>query len=224
MNEILNTRFIEDLVHNIGGHSLLKDTSTNKYITANTTHVKVYGFTQPSDITGYDIWELNNLMSRMWEDNAKQVNLFDKEVCYTKKTITHPRRVWLNANGYIWMHSLRKVPVTNTVNNVVAILSIGDDLTNTLTLKELYDYYLHFYIDKKIARRKFLEHVRIIQYFHEMPTDAELRVLIARSQNHVNKIVANNLNFQLSTVQFYINQLKQKIKDFDLVLEIMRLW
>ena len=224
MDKVIDSGFVEILVHNLSGHTLLKDVSTGKYIDANATHLSVYGFNKPEEIAGYDIWELNNVMHHRWEDNAKQIARFDEQVVHTGKSIIEPKRVWLNAEGFIWVHCMRKIPVVGCNNSITAILSLGEELTHSLTLNELYHYYLHFYQNKREAIKKFVQHIGISQYFYEMPNNTEVMVLISRSQNHLNKLVANQLNYQISTVHSYINQVSRKVTDLDKILQIMRSW
>ncbi len=224
MEQIINSSFVEMLVHNLNGHTLLKDASTNKYIDANNTHVKAYGFQKPQDIVGHNIWNLNDVMSTKWEENAKEVTLFDEQVIYTGKPVIHPRRIWLNAHGFVWVHHMSKLPVIGKSNTVTAILSLGEDLTNQLSLDELYELYKYFYKNKREAITKFMEHVGISQnMFHEMPNNNEVRTLIAKARFHTNKVVANHLNLALKTTDYYINQLGRKAKDLQLVLDILRL-
>lgn len=203
---------------------MLKDVSTGKYIDANATHLSVYGFNKAEEIIGLDIWELNNQMQDKWEDNAHQVDRLDKQVIYTRKSVVAPQRVWLNSKGFVWTHCLRKIPIIGCHNKVTAILSTGEEQTHLLPLCTLYKYYNHFYKNKKQAITKFLEHIGISSYFYQLPNHTEVMILISRAQNYQNKLIAHDLNYQLSTVQSYINQLSRKTTDLEKILCIMRAW
>lgn len=224
MEQTISAKTVEILVHSLGYHTLLKDAKTGKYIDANAKHIKIYGFDKPQDIIGHDIWGLNDVMSKMWEDNAKQVSDFDAQVIYTCNPVIQPKRVWLNAKGFVWVHHMSKLPVIGENNTTIAILSLGNDLTKSLSLLELYKHYKHFYKSPRHAIAKFLEHVGVINLFHEMPNNNEVMVLIERAKNHQNKIVANNLNFQLSTIHSYINQINSKVTNLDTVISILKQW
>lgn len=223
MEQMVSSEFVEMLVHNLGGHVLLKDASTSKYIDANSTHIKTYGFNKSQDIVGHDIWSLNDVMNAKWEENAKEVSSFDEQVIYTGKPIIHPRRIWLNAHGFVWVHCMRKIPVIGKSNKITAVLSLGDDSTNELGLDELYELYKHFYKNKREAIIKFFEHVGISQdLFYELPTNSELKTLIAKAKFHTNKVVANHVDLALKTTDHYINQLGKKAKNLQLVLDVLR--
>lgn len=224
MSDVINASLVDMIVHNIRGHTLLKDAKTGKYLDANSTHLEVYGLNKPSDIIGYTIWDINNFMSPMWKDNANQVTEFEQMVIHTGKPFINPKRVWLNANGFVWVHHMSKLPVIGNNNSITAILSIGDDLTYSVKLDELYQYYCHFYKDKKLRITMFLTHIKVQNLFYEMPTNSEMMVLIAKARLHNNKLVATHLNLQLSTVESYINQLGRKAIDLTTVFNILRMW
>lgn len=224
MDKIISSDLVEMLVHNLKGHTLLKDANNGKYLDANDTHVAVYGLDKPAELIGYTVHDLNNLMSQMWHDNAQQVVAFEEQVLLTGKPVIHPRRVWLNANGYVWAHHMSKFPVIGTNNTTTAILSLGEDLTRYLSLQELYQYYLFFYKNKRFAITKFMEHLNIKNLFHEIPPNSEIMVLITKAKLHLNKAVALHLKLELSTVESYINQLGKKTPDLINVINVLRLW
>lgn len=224
MDKIISSDLVEMLVHNLKGHTLLKDASNGKYLDANDTHLAVYGLDKPAELIGYTVHDLNNLMSQMWHDNAQQVVAFEEQVLSTGKPVIHPRRVWLNANGYVWAHHMSKFPVIGTNNTTTAILSLGDDLTRSLTLQELYLYYVCFYKNKRVAILKFMEHVKIKKFFYDMPTDAEIKVLVTKAKFHLNKAVALHLKLELSTIESCINKLGKKTSDLTNVINVLRLW
>lgn len=224
MDKSIDSSLVELLVHTLNDHTLLKDAKSGKYLDANHKHVSVYNLNKPEEIIGSTVWDLNSVMNQMWLDNARQIAKYDEEVIATGKPFIHPKRVWLNAQGQVWAHHLSKIPVTNTKKSVVAILGIGHDLTHTLTLDELYSYYCQFYKNKTFARRKFLEHTNISNMFIELPTHAELRVLIAKSTFIQNKEIANHLKISLATVETHINRLGQKTNNLALVCSLLRSW
>lgn len=224
MDKSIDSSLVELLVHTLNDHTLLKDAKSGKYLDANHKHVSVYNLNKPEEIIGSTVWDLNSVMNQMWLDNARQIAKYDEEVIATGKPFIHPKRVWLNAQGQVWAHHLSKIPVTNTKKSVVAILGIGHDLTHTLALDELYSYYCQFYKNKTFARRKFLEHTNISNMFIELPTHAELRILIAKSTFIQNKEIANHLKISLATVETHINRLGQKTNNLALVCSLLRSW
>lgn len=224
MNKPIDAKLVEYLIHTLNDHTLLKDAKNGKYLDANDKHVSVYNLHKPEEIMGYTVWDLNNVMSQMWLDNAKQIEQYDAEVIATGKPVIQPKRVWLNAQGRIWAHHLSKIPVLGQTQNVIAILGVGHDLTSTLKLDELYSYYCHFYKDKTLARKIFLEHTKVYDMFVDIPTHAEMRTLIAKAILIQNKEVAKQLKLSLATVETHINRLGQKTAHLASVCHVLRTW
>lgn len=201
----------------------LKDAKSGKYLASNDHNLSIFDLKE-NDFVNRTIWDINDTMIQYWVDNATQMDAYEEQVRLTGRAVVDNSRVWLNSKGYVWRHTMNKMPVMNLSNNVSAILSIGRDLTRELSLKELYGYYRHFYKNKRIATTKFLEHTGIIQFFNELPTPTELMILITRADFIRNKEVAMHLEYSKSTVESYINQIIQKVKDFDNVLAALRAW
>ncbi|MBP9768572.1 MAG: hypothetical protein KBD32_03275 [Burkholderiales bacterium] len=221
MNDIISTKLVEGIMHSVNCHSLLKDAQSGKYIDANQVHLNVYGFSTMHDLIGLTVWDLDSQMSEMWLGNAKQITAFEEEVLYTGKAVIQPKRVWLNASGFVWQHHMSKIPIFNRDNKVSAILSLGDDLTTNLSFFELYGYYCHFYKKKQLKVEKFLLHIGVYSYFMSLPTHAEVLVLIAKKTYVHNKLIAQHLNVSLGTVESHINKLCQKVSNLLVVLAEM---
>lgn len=49
----------------------------------------------------------------------------EEQIRFTGKAIIDNFRVWLNSKGYVWRHTMNKMPVMNLSHNVSAILSVG---------------------------------------------------------------------------------------------------
>lgn len=199
------------LVHNMRGHTILKDAKSGKCLDINKTHLEIYGAKKSQDIIGYTVWDINNFMSKMWLDNAQQVAKFDEEVIYTQKPVIKPMRIWLNAQGKVWAHYMSKYPVINDKHQVIAILGTSEDLTSSVPLNKLYQYYCHFYHERKIAITMFLKHINIFNLFHTLPTHAEIIILITKKSHIQNKLVAQYLNISIGTVESHINKLIHKL-------------
>lgn len=210
MNNLFSTRTIENIIHNVNCHSLLKDAKSGKYLDVNRTHLDVYGFTNANDMIGKSIWDIDVHMNKMWFDNAKQITDFEAKVIHTGLAVKDHKRVWLNSNGILWQHHMSKIPVFDNMNRISTILSLCEDTTYELSLKELFIYYKSFYKDKTISVQKFLEHINIINYFTSLPTVSETMILINKKTLVHNKLVANKLNIALGTVETHINRLCQK--------------
>ncbi len=212
ISTIIDASLVEMLIHNMRGHTILKDAKSGKCLDVNSAHLEVYGLNKPKDLIGYTVWDVNNFMNKMWLDNAQQVAKFDEEVLYTGKPVVKPLRVWLNSRGMVWAHHMGKFPVMNNKQQVIAILGTSEDLTVSLDLRELYQYYRHFYQNRKVAISKFLEHVGILDYFKTLPTDAETIVLITKKKFGQNKLVAQHLKIAEGTLESHIHKIINKLK------------
>ena len=228
MNEPISFSTIEMLIHSMPLHAILKDAKSGKCLDINQSHLSVYGFSKPSDMQGNTVWDVNNFMSQMWLDNARQVEQFDAEVLHTRKPLIKPMRIWLNSQGQVWAHYMSKVPIIGSNGNVIGILGTSQDLTNTLTLSELYQQYCNFYIDRKNAIKLFLGHINMSQFFHTLPSHAETMVLISKKTLLTNKAIAHYLKISEGTVENHINhlcdklysrptQLKQLLENMDII-------
>lgn len=213
MNEnTISSALVDMLIHNMRGHTILKDATSGKCLDVNAAHLEIYGLKQSKELIGYTVWDVNNFMDKRWRDNAQQVAKFDEEVLRTAKPIIKPLRVWLNARGMVWAHHMAKYPVINNDRRVIAILGTSEDLTTTLELEQLYQYYRYFYQNQKMAITKFLHHVGILDYFETLPTPAEIRVLIAKKRFSQNKLVALHLKITEGTLESHINRIINKLK------------
>lgn len=221
MDDIISTKLVEGIMHSMNCHALLKDTLNGRYIDVNQMHLNVYGLLTPRDLIGHTIWDLDLKMNKMWQDNATQITLFEDEVAHTGKPVIQTERVWLNAKGFVWSHHMSKIPVFGRDNKICAILSLGEDLTATLSFEKLYKHYCYFYKDKHCKVEKFLQHIGVHDYFSSLPTNAETLILVAKKMLVHNKLVAQHLNISLGTVESHINNLNQKTPSLLTVLTVM---
>lgn len=223
MDKTISANLVETLIHNLNGHTLLKDVKSAKYLDANSQHLAIYGLNKPQDIQGQTIWDLDKIMNAKWGENAREMQSYDEQVAATAIALTKHKRVWLNANGFVWAHYMNKFPILGTRNNVIAILSFGEDLTASLSLNELYLQYCNLYNQQtKIAINKFLEHINLLSLFNEMPTHSEILILIAKVTLFTNKLIAAELKIKLSTVETHINHLNQKTQNLSFIIELLR--
>jgi hypothetical protein len=116
------------------------------------------------------VWDLNSFMSKMWLDNARQTLDFDLKVYKTGRSVIHNNRIWLNAHGLVWKHHMSKIPVFNNNGRVSAILSLGEDLTSSVSQLDLFRYYCSFYKDNHQQIKMFLTHLDIFKYFSSLRT------------------------------------------------------
>jgi hypothetical protein len=206
-----NIDFIEDFISTIQHPAQFKDVKTGKYLYSNKFHLQNLGFHSMDQIIGCTLEDIDQLMQPKWGNYASQIKNMELQVLANKEIISARNQAWVKDNGLIWIHNASKIPVMNSNGQVSLIVTITEDITSKKSIRYLYPIYKKLYDDKKIAITKFLEHFSVLKYFMELPSDAELNVLIARINAFGNKEIANLLSISLKTVEAHIYNLKQKI-------------
>ncbi len=103
------------------------------------------------------------------------------------------------------------------------MFSFGEDLTLNVDPLFLLSNYKKFYKDRKEMILKFLQFFNIEQFFITLPTNAELRMLLAMKLNDNYKFLAQALNISIKTVESHRNNLKEKMNiNFMQFLPILR--
>ncbi len=209
---------IDDILLSIDASVHVKDIKTGKYLDSNDENLKKFGFTKVEQIRGLTILDLNNFMENKWGRNlVQEIEYMECLVAKHQKKMTE-KRCFLTAKNRIFVHKMIKIPlVTPTKNKVCGILTISDDITNHYDLISLLAFYkkLPLNLDKKFMIESFLSYIGISSFFHELPTESELMVLLAKQKNFSSKRIANTLNLSFRTVQKHIENLKKKTS-FDL--------
>lgn len=157
-------------------------------------------------------------MRANWDKEfIETVDELDNRVVKTKQVYSDDGRLFLNKSGILRIQHMTKYPVVNSNGLVTAILTISKNTVYRLPLLKLYEAYLTFYNGNiKHAISSFLIHTGIEQYFEEHPTDAEIKVLIAKKVFPTHKHIANALDRSVKTVDIHLFNLNSKIKSLDL--------
>lgn len=212
-NQSISVRFIEMLLHSTHSSAHLKDIVTGKYLDSNTLNVKKFGLTKAQDIIGLTINDVDTTMQPYWGKNlASDIKIIEKKVI-DKKIATNDKRPFLTANGKVFVHDMVKIPILGQRNQVIALYTTSDEITDQLELTQLFHLYLTLFstpLLKKHVIRKYLEHINIADYFFDPPTKAEVRVLITKLKYPASKMIANALSISPRTVHSHIEKLQAK--------------
>ncbi len=216
----INASFAYNLVDLLDLPANIKDANSRKYTYSNKLNLQIYGVTIDKYI-GKTVQDFHPTMKKFWgEKYADYVDELDNKLVIDKKPLVDITRTISDADGRIRVQKMVKIPILNN-SDVLAILSFCHNLK--LELRELYNQYKLFQ-PKKLAIVKFLDHLNIRSYFIELPTDAELNVLIESVKYTRNKEVSTKLFLSQKTVEYHLMSLKHKVLKEDLLtlLSILR--
>lgn len=224
LEQLINSRFVEDLVHSWNGSAQAKDAKSGKYVISNAHSAARFGISNPESVYGYTIQDLDLIMSSRWGDTANRIAEQDYKIYHTKQPLSDKNRAFLTADGRVYLHNVNKYPILNIKSQVSLILTTNEDITNRLTPLELLELYRKHY---KIGTRQelistFLCHIGIYNLFNTQPTYAELVVLLTFARCSQLKLVAEQLKLSLKTIDSHMRSLrdKSKLTLHDLILMI----
>lgn len=224
LDQLINMRFVDDLVHNWNGSAQAKDAKTGKYVISNHHSAARFGIENPEAVYGYTIQDLDLIMNSHWGDTAKRIEDQDSQIYYTQQMIVDRNRVFLTAAGQIYVHNVNKYPILNGANKVSLILTTNEDITSQISPLELLNLYrMHYKIgNRNDLIRAFLAHIEIVNYFIILPTYAELNVLLIYARYSQLKLVAQHLKVSLKTIDSHLRSLRDKssINLHELILRI----
>ena len=213
--KLITTSVLDNMIMALTTPAHIKDANTGQYINANAPHLTLLGLMSVNELIGRTILDIDIDMKKYWGDNASNIISLEENVKQYKIPMALNKQVWLNKNGFVWVHNTSKIPVIDANGDVYLILTLTNDITKTLSLMNIFELYKHFYSSKKTMIYKFLQHIGIVDYFTELPTEAETLVLIAKKSTTNNKSIANTLNRSLKTVETHLSNLKHKMSNID---------
>lgn len=225
MEGLISSQILDNILEHSEGTAHIKDACSKKYVRSNEENLKVYNLKHEKEIIGATVHDLDDLMQANWDKNfIETVDELDSRVVKTKQVYSDDGRLFLNKSGVLRMQYMTKYPIIDSNNLVTAILTISKNVVYKLTLIKLYEAYLSFYNGNiKLAISSFLKHTGIEQYFEENPTDAEIKVLIAKKVFPTHKHIANALDRSVKTVDIHLFNLNSKIKSLDLTQVVAKM-
>lgn len=212
--ETINISLVEDLIFTYEGSAHLKDLKSGKYLLGNKANAKKVGLAKPEDVYGLTVWDLDQHMSTNWGNLAKEIETFDNQIQHNHKLIIGKNRVFLTPAGELFVHHMKKYPIITAQNKVCSVLTLNQNITKDISLIQLWTMYKNIYNTRKNLNPidDFLTYLRINPFFYEMPTEAELIILITKHTKRTVKEIANHLNLSPRTIETHIARLNSKCK------------
>ncbi len=199
---------LKDIAH-------FKDAATKQYLSCNEHTLASFGVKDEKKVIGHTVQDIDTVMLPHWGDGyANGVDELDNLVKTKKQTINR-NEVTVTSYGQIRLQNLIKIPVLGLNKTVSGIFTFTQNLTHTLDRDELYKLYKNRYT-KDLAIIHFLKHLGLSKFFTSMPTNAELRVLLAGIIQDNYKSIANYLQCSTKTVDMHLSNLRNKIVKGDL--------
>jgi len=221
---IAKEELFSDLFNLIPFSSHIKDAASGKYLAMNQASLNLLGFSSAREVIGLTVNDLAIRREGYWEQTFPHYVIdLDKKAITTNHT-SMIQHAFLNQQGFVRIEKLVKIPIMNeNQNKTLGLFSFGEDLTLHVDPLFLLSNYKKFYRDRKEMIVKFLQFFNIEQYFVTLPTNAELRMLLAMKLNDNYKFLAKALNISIKTVESHRNNLKEKMNiNFMQFLPILR--
>lgn len=205
--------FLNDLVLNIHASTHIKDVSNGKYVDANKINSAIFNLT-PSEVVGLNIWDLDALMKDNWDRTfIPQVVDLENQVTQNKTTAAHTKS-FLTMSGVIRFQHMIKIPICGRKGNVQRIFTTSENLVSKLNLLKLWKLYKQFYQnDLKKGIEKFLFQTGVKHLFTQLPTEAELMVIILNvvHKQPGSKYIGQVLGTSPGTIDNHIAHLNDKL-------------
>lgn len=213
-----NLESLKIILDNYSGSAHIKNVSDGKYVYSNRANVKKFGLIKPEEIYGLTIKDLDVRMHEKWGSVGDIAVELEKVVVTECRQVIDTGRAFLTANGHVYMHEMIKIPLLSK-GEVSRIVTLSNNIADNLNLIDLYELYRKFYSANPrqgLAIKKFLEHIGIDKFFTTLPTDAEIRVLIARKSSGTQKELAYIVSSSQKTVETHLCNLRKKIHGSDI--------
>lgn len=209
--------FLDDLVAFLPFSVHVKEAKNRIYKQCNQQNLVLFGFKRPEELIGKTVKELDSFMRPFWgEEYPQYVDKLDYQTLANKEPTHDNKRVFLTSKGYVHIQNMTKLPVVGLSNNVLAIFTFSNVVTQYIDLSTLYGYYKNIYQHKKTALNFFLKHINIYDCFYVLPTDAEIKVLLTMRINESHKVIANILHTEPKTVENTVRNIRNKLKNIEL--------
>lgn len=204
---------IENIVKSHIGVAHAKDARTLKYIITNNDNMKYLGIKKENDIIGKGVFDLTKIMGRLWrEDDVKNMHESDMQVIRSKKPLFMEQNLFLNCNGLVVVHSIRKIPIFYYGDKVRLVLTLISDSTDRETLESIKSIYYKLYDSNEAATAKFLQHFKFSADVAGEITPRELDCILSFIKRNSLKEVAKDLGITRRTVEEHLKHVKEKLK------------
>ena len=224
-SDLISINLVEDLIYTYEGSAHLKDLNTGKYLIGNLANAKKVGLSKPEDVYGLTVRDLDQHMSKNWGNLATEIEQFDNQIKFSQKFIIDKNRVFLTPSGEIFVHHMKKYPIITSQNKVCSVLTLNQNITKEIGIVQLWFMYrnLNRYKTKKLTILNFLTYLKVDKFFYEIPTEAELIVMLTKQMKVTVKEIALHLHLSPKTIETHLAILRAKLKiELNLVLEMLR--
>jgi len=192
-----------------------KEADTGKYIIVNHCLAQETGLSNTEDLIGLTVHDLQFAKSGEGLQQAKRIAELDY-LASEKKSLASDRFAFFESgNGEVQFDEVTKVPVLGHGGNILGVVTYQSNLTPTLPLNQVYDLYRRFY-DASEAIARMLNYLGIEQYFSIHPTEAPLRIFLAKAERYSNKQIGRLLGISHRTVDYQFDALRNRVIDGDL--------
>ncbi|PQV52648.1 sigma-70 region 4 domain-containing protein [Paraburkholderia sp. BL21I4N1] len=205
---------IISFIENFPVSASLKEADTGKYIINNRYNSRQFGVENPAELVGLTINDLKFCQPEWGAQYAAAIQKLDFRA-REKKTHVLGRHQFLDDSGEAQLEEMVKFPVLGSRKNILGIVTYRNDITPTLPPNSLYQLYLNFY-DVTSAIKRVLACLEIVQYFATLPTDAQFRVFLLKTERLANKEIAKFLGTSDRTVETHLDALRNKVVDGNL--------
>ncbi|CAM3609622.1 hypothetical protein VA7868_03556 [Vibrio aerogenes CECT 7868] len=218
---------VVELAEQMTNPVLLKD-NQGKYLYANPSSVRLFGFSHQNELIGINARELNCKIEHRWHaEYNKTVSDLDNFVVKQRKTGKDLMRVLPCQDGTLRVQNMMKNPMVSQFSDkVTSVFTFSENLTDNVDRITLLNLYVKFYTAHESAIRYFLKYLSVDPLFVKCPSLREMEtiLLLAVFANH--KAVSNKMGISVRTVEENIRKIKQnKLKDeylWTVLLELIR--
>lgn len=209
---------------------------TGKYLFSNKEYAKHQGFKQPVELLKMTVDDLFRKRQKIIEELTGSPYLeaeykirihYANQYVHEENKSIHLTAHYLSPDGFICLRKFTKLPIFQDNEAVSSLLTYENDITDRLSLIELYRLYRNHYPKNGTkAISSFLCYLTLIPYFHVLPTQQELMTLLQMTINDASKYVAAQLGIHMRTVDGYKQRLRSKLHDgsLDKLLIVLRLY
>jgi len=192
-----------------------KEADTGKYIANSTVNARQYGVSNPRDLTGLTIHDIQSFIQPIFgAQHADWVVKLDFHV-REKKIVGSRKHPFLTLSGEMQYQETLKYPVLGSRQNILGIVTYSQDRTDSLSPGNLYQLYRDFY-NPQDAIKRVLACLNIEASFFILPTETQFRVFLAKAERYPNKHIAKFLGMSPRTVECHLDALRNKVVEGDL--------
>lgn len=224
-NENLGINFIEDFVFHYSGSAHIKDINSGKYLFSNKINVSKLGFSVADDIYGMTVRDLDRQICHLWGNLAERIEVFEQAIRARKEIILDLNQLSILPSGFLAVHNMKKFPLLNQQGKPLAIITTSDQITNQIDLLQLFELYQKFFQTQfsLVMINKFLNFIQVFDYFDNLPTTMELKILLYKHKFRTSKVVAGLLQLSTNTVETHLYRVRHKINtDLNTLLSQIR--